>query len=157
MQEYVQSLLLTVAVASLASFLLPEKNERLSRALQLGISLFVLAVVCRPIGAIGELGDLLPPLDFDESVLTPDTSGETWREMESAVGEGIVKDLCARYDLSEDDVRASVTLLLADKELTVSSLLLTFSGKARLADITRIRAYAQKTYTVNCEVRLDGG
>ena len=77
--------------------------------------------------------------------------------MEAAVGEGIVKDLCARYDLSEDDVHARVTLLLSEKELTVSSLFLTFSGKARLADITRIRAYAQKTYTVNCEVRLNDG
>ncbi len=157
MQDYVQAILLTVAVASLASLLLPDKNERLSRAVQLGISLFVLAVVCRPLGAIGELGDLLPPLDFEESVLSPDTSGETWAQMEAVVGDGIVKDLCARYDLSEEDVRAEATLLLAEKELTVSSLLLTFSGKARLADITRIRAYAQKTYTVNCEVRLDGG
>ena len=157
MQDYIQGLLLTVAVAALASLLLPEKNERLSRALRLGISLFVLAVLCRPLATIGELGDLLPSLDFEESALTPDTSGRTWQEMEAAVGEGIAKDLCARYDLSEDDVHARVTLLLSEKELTVSSLFLTFSGKARLADITRIRAYAQKTYTVNCEVRLNDG
>lgn len=157
MQDYVQAILLTVAVASLASLLLPEKNERLSRAMQLGISLFVLAVVCRPLAAIGELGDILPPLDLEESVLTPDTSGETWAQMETAVGEGIVKDLCARYDLSEEDVHATATLLLEGEELTVSSVILTFSGTARLADLARIRAYAQKNYTVNCEVRLDGG
>lgn len=157
MQDYVQGVLLTVAVASLLSLLLPDRNERLSRALQLGISLFVLAVVCRPLGAIGELGGLLPSFAPSDSVLTPDTSGATWAEMEEAVGAGIVKDLCARYDLSESDVQAEATLLLEGEELTVSSVILTFSGKARLADITRIRAYAQKTYTANCEVRLYGG
>lgn len=158
MKEYMQTLLLAGGISALAALLLPEKNERLRRAVEFGIALFVLVVLCRPLSAVGDLSNLLGDWQYPETDLTaPGYTDETWDKMEEAVAAGIAADIADRYDLRVADVRATVTLQLEGKELTVSSLTLTFSGGARAADLVAVRAYAQKIYTPQCEVKTDGG
>ena len=158
MKEYIQTILLAGGISALAALLLPEKNERLRRAVEFGIALFVLVVLCRPLAAMGELSDLLPDWQYPGADLTaPGYTDETWEKMEQAVAAGVAADIADKYDLRAADVRATVTLKLEGKELTVSSLTLSFSGAARAADLVAVRAYAQKTYQTQCEVKIDGG
>ena len=158
MKEYIQTILLAGGISALVALLLPEKNERLCRAVEFGIALFVLVVLCRPLAAIGDLSGLFGDWQYPESDLTaPGYTDETWDKMEGAVAAGNAADIADRYALRAADVQACVTLRLEGQELTVSSLSLTFSGAARAADLVAVRAYAQKTYTPECEVKIDGG
>lgn len=158
MNQYIETLLLTGAISAVATLLLPEKNERLRRVVEFGIALFVLVVLCRPLAAATDLGSLLGDIQLPNADITaPGYADETWEKMEESVARGIAADIADRYDLPSGDVQAAVTLHLADNELTVSTLTLTFSGGARMADLVAVRTYAQKTYTPQCEVTIDGG
>lgn len=158
MQDYLRSLLLVGAIAALAGLLLPEKNDRLRRLLEFGLSLLVLVAVCRPLAGGAPPSDFFgalqfPSADYVGEGLSPDTQAA----MERAVGDGIVQDIATRYGIPPACIRAEVRLSLVGGELTVSSLTLTFSGEGRLLDLYAVRQYAARAYQTNCEVKTDGG
>ncbi|MBQ8173829.1 MAG: hypothetical protein IJ009_00330 [Clostridia bacterium] len=157
MQEFVKTLLLVSAICALATVLLPEKNKKLRRAGEFAIALFVLAAIANPIAALREWQFDLDSLHYPEADLPADDyTGDTWSELERAVGEGIARDLATRYGVREADISAAPTLTLENNELTISSLTLTFSGTAAALDLVAVRSYAQDTYSTACEVKANG-
>ncbi len=158
MNEYLMSVVLVGAVATLASLFLPEGDDRMRRLLEFGFALLILLVILRPLpGLLGEdfgFPDLFPPA---EGSAEEDLPEETWSQMEAAVAEGIEKDIASRYNLPPSCIRADVELRREGDGLLISSLLLTFTGEGRLADLYAIRAYAEKNYQTVCEVKSDGG
>ena len=153
MQAYLRTVLLVAAIALLAGLLLPEKNERMRRVLELGISLLVLTVICRPLANAGHILALLDSIRFPSSSLSVgEMDADTLSAMEEAVGKGIESDLSARYSVPASCFTAKVRLLLTDQELTVSSLSLIVSGEGRLLDLYAVRDYAARAYQTNCEV-----
>ncbi len=159
MQEYIKTLLLAGGISALASLLMPEKNDRLRRAIEFGLALFLLVVICRPLATVGDWSQLLGEWQYPstDGITAPGYTDETWAKMEESVASGVVMDIADRYRLSPREVQATLSLQLEGDELSISSLTLHFSGAARTADLYAIRAYAQKTYTPNCEVKIDGG
>ena len=156
--EYLRSVLLAAAVSVTAGLLLPEKNERLRRVLEFGISLLLLCVICRPLASLGELSAALDGLRLPSGTVTAEgIDPDTLAAMEGAVGEGIVQDLATRYGVSTACFSAVVRLAIAEGEMTVSSLTLTVRGAGRLLDLYAVRAYAEAAYQTNCEVITDGG
>lgn len=158
MQEYLRSLMLVAAVAVLAGLLLPEKNERMKRVLEFGISLLVLTVICRPLANIGSLSAVLDgirPPDVSPGDITADE--DTRAAAEAAVGSGIVQDLAAHYGLPASCFTARAALARNGDELVIASLHLTVRGEGRLLDLYGVREYAARTYQTNCEVMMDGG
>jgi hypothetical protein len=154
MQEIGKTLLLVSAIAALSAWLLPVRNKKLRRAGELGIALFVLAALVNPITALSELRISLDGLRYPALELPGGEYGEETRKaMEKAVGEGVAKDIAARYGVREADVSVVATLSLADNELSVSSLAVTLSHTAAALDIPAVRAYLEKTYTPVCEVK----
>ena len=157
MLDYLRSILLVASVALLAGLLLPEKNERMRRALELGISLLVLTVICRPLAGIGDLSAILNGIRFPSPSLSAGEMDEdTLSAMEEAVADGIERDLSSRYGVPAACFTATVSLSLTEKELTVSALSLIVSGEGRLLDLYAVRDYAAQAYQTNCEV-IPGG
>lgn len=157
MQDYLRSLLAAAAIAALASLLLPEKEARMKRLLEFGISLLVLTVLCRPLAHIGDLSSALGAIDWpgaSDAVGTEDP--DTWAAIEGGVARGIESDLAARYALPADCFSARVTLVREGEELKISTLRLTVRGEGRLLDLYAVREYATRTYQTNCEVTEDG-
>ncbi len=148
MNDYIKTALLTVAVAALCRLLLPEGQEKLRRASEFGISLFVLAVLIRPLPLS------LPSVPSWDSPPAVDCPAETWETLEASAGEGVVADLSTRFSLDQADLTVRLTLKLTDNNLTVDTLTLTVTGDARRADLVKIKSYLQKTYTQKAEVLL---
>ena len=67
MNEYLMSVVLVGAVATLASLFLPEGDDRMRRLLEFGFALLILLVILRPLpGLLGEdfgFPDLFPPAE----------------------------------------------------------------------------------------------
>ncbi len=158
MQEYLRSLILVAAGAVLASLLLPEKNERMKRVLEFGISLLILTVICRPLADIGSLSALLDGIRPPD-ILTGDIAvdEDTKAAAEAAVGSGIAQDLAAHYGLPASCFTAKATLARNGSEIVIASLHLTVRGEGRLLDLYSVQEYAARTYQTNCEVMMDGG
>lgn len=155
MQEILTTLLLVSAISALATLLLPEKNKKMRRAGELAIALFVLAALVNPLTLLSELQFDPDDLRYPTADLpTGDYTSSTWEEMEKAVGEGIARDLAARYGVRAADVAVSPTLALSDNELTVKSLSVAVSRAAATLDLVAVRAYAEKTYSTTCEVTI---
>ena len=158
MQEYLRSLLLVASVAVLAGLLLPEKNERMKRLLEFGISLLVLTVICRPLADIGSFSAVLDGIRFPNDSYDTSTPDETTQAaMEQAVAAGIEADLATRYAIPATCFSARVRLSLVGEELTISSLTLTVRGEGKLLDLYAVRSYAARAYQTDCEVISDGG
>ena len=155
MPEILKTLLFVSAISALATLLLPEKNKKMRRAGELAIALFVLATLVNPLALLSDLRFELDDLRYPAADLpTGDYTAATWEEMEKAVGEGIARDLAARYGVRASDVEATPTLALTDNELTVKSLSVTVSRAAATLDLVAVRAYAEKTYSTTCEVKI---
>lgn len=157
MQEYLRSLLAAAAIAALASLLLPEKEARMKRLLEFGISLLVLTVLCQPLVHIGSLSDALQNIRMPGlSTFWEEKDPDTWAAMERAVGQGIESDLASQYALPAACFSADVVLAQEGEELKISALTLTLRGEGRLLDLYAVRDYASRTYQTNCEVTEDG-
>ncbi len=157
MGEWLRGIWLPGAVAVLSSFLVPEKNEKLRRAVLLGISLFFLCALIRPFsdGALSDLLRGLSPPSAGGAVWQP--SEETLGAMEDSAAEGVAADVASHFALPRDCVRATLSLALEGEECRITALTLTLSGVARTADLYAVREYAAATYAAPCEVICDGG
>ncbi len=157
MQQYFSSLLLVSIVAAVATLLFPEKNERLRRFFEFGVALLLLAVICRPLSALGDLSfspDKIFPSDIEE---VTGNSEALLSEMAAAVAQGIEGDLAAEYRFSSDCIKATVSLEIEENEVRITTLSLRLTGAALLADSYELRDFARTRYQVKGEVSVYGG
>ncbi len=158
MQEYVGAVLLALAVAALCSLLLPGRDEKMRRLLEMGLSLLVLTVLCRPLSGEFDLSKLFsglvrpPAADGQYSDFLEENRGV----IEQAIAEGVAADLAARYAVPLSCVRAEVQAIYQDGEWAVGQLRLYLSGRACLLDLYAVRQYAAGAYQTECEVMIDG-
>lgn len=153
MQEYVSATLALAAVSLLSLLLFPDAQEKTKKTFELALAILALAILARP------LAELRLPTLSSEAWQTPaleeligDAQSATLAELEAAVAEGVEADICAKFSLPEGAVRATLSLSLDAGELKIQALSLALAPSAALADPVRIRDYAKKTYTENCEV-----
>ena len=156
MKEYLTSLLLVTAVATLATLLIPEEDGKLRRLIEFGLALLVLTAVLRPLSNLREFP--LPENIFSdiENTGTGELPPETLQSMGEGIARGIERDLAARYRIPADCIRATVTPVLQEGELKVAHLQLSFRGAALACDLLAVEEYAKTTYGGECEVINNG-
>ncbi len=153
MQEYISATLALAAVSLLSLLLFPDGQEKTKKSFELALAILALAILARPLTELRlpSFGTGEPEIPALEDMIE-DAEAATLSEIEAAVARGIEADITTRFSLREDTLRAAVTLTLADGELTVSRLSLSLDATAAFVDPIKIRDYARKTYTENCEV-----
>ena len=144
--EYFASALAALSLVSFASLFAP-KGEKTRRAVLSALSLVLLFLLI-PRGEFA-LGDLF---SFEEA--TPPSSEEYEAVFCEGVEKGIEDDLCDRFSLEKDEIKASCTLAFGNEAITLSALSLTLSGKNAAADVTGILRYIEKSYGVHAEIHL---
>ena len=158
MYEYLSSLVLASAIATLAAFLIPSENEMNKKAVEFGLALLLLLAVLRPISSLSLL-EFKPENIFKgaDAILSGELlfSPETENEAREAVARGIEKDLAAKFHIPQDAIRATPTLTLTAGELKMPHLLLHISLAGQSADLIALKNYASETYQTECEVKTD--
>lgn len=156
MKEYLMSLVSVSAVCAIASYLVPDREEKLKKGVGLALALAVLFTAVYPLPGAAEAASRL--LDssggiFDTSVT--DHSSE-WLDgvTSDAVGEGIRRDVMREFGLKDGvSVVADVSY---GSEITVKRVTVKLSGIAIFADGLAIERYIESNYCAECEV-LAGG
>ena len=151
--EWVRSFLQTAVLLGASSALTPA-SPKIRKA-----TLFVFAVLFLSALAMGaEREGLWDFLRFEVGKQEEPPVGESWSETyQEGVEEGILLDLCEKFDLDERDVRVYASLLWEEDAVSLSSLTLFLSGVSATRDIPSLVRYAEKTYQTECEVNILGG
>ena len=158
MKEYLTSLVLVSAVATLAGLFIPDKDTRTRRLVEFGLGLLVLTVVLQPLSSLKELSfagqNIFSPIrgTGDAAGISP----ESWEEIGEGIARGVERDIASRYRIPTDCIHASVTPVIVENELKIGALSLTFCGAALTADLLAIERYAEEAYGAECEVKTDG-
>lgn len=157
MKEYLSSLILVSAVATLAGLFLPSGDGRTRRAVEFGLGLLILTVILQPLTSLNEIAfsgeNIFSSVTEGDGVA--DLSPESWDRIGEGIARGVERDIAARYRIPEDCIRATVTPDLVENELKIAHLTLSFRGAALAADLLAIERYAEGTYGAECEVKTD--
>lgn len=155
MEKYITAVLSFAAISFLASLLFPSENVKTKKTFTFALALLFLCVLLRPLSAFSELSFSLEEWKTgDLSDIIEDAEGETLREVEKAVAAGIEADLASRFSLRAESVSVTLTLAVEEKELRITSLLITLASPT--VDGIAVRDYARKNYEENCEVKMSG-
>lgn len=157
MKEYLASLVLVSAVATLAGLFLPSGDGRTRRAIEFGIGLLVLTVILQPLSSLKELAfsgeNIFSSVAEGEG--GTNLSPESWEQIGEGIARGVERDIASRYRIPEECIEATVIPALAENELKISHLTLSFCGAALTADLLAIQRYAEATYGAECEVKTN--
>ena len=158
MKEYLASLVLVSAVATLAGLLIPEGDARTRRMTEFGLGILILTVILQPLSSLKDLSfageNIFSGIPETEDMT--DLSPESWKAVGEGIARGIERDIASRYRIPEDCITATVTPVLTDDELKIGALALTFRGAALTADLLAVERYAEEAYGAECEVKTDG-
>ena len=158
MNGYLSSLVLASALATLASLLIPQGNERNKKTVELGLALVLLLAILRPLSSLPALTPNLEGIfEGADEILSGELSvaPETQQAAEAAVARGIAGDLASRFRIPVDCLAVRAALTLQNGELCVAHLTVTVSGLGQSADLLALARYAEETYKTECEVLSD--
>lgn len=150
MMEFLKTLCSTAALVSVALLFLPEEKG-IRNAAFTAFSLILLLLLLPKDGSFS----LSSLITLDEGAPLPE-SGVYGETVETAVAEGIKRDLVSRFSLNADAVTLVSDLTLTDTAISGSYLSLSLGKENFFADVTALIRYVKNTYGVDCEVHFIG-
>ncbi|MBQ8907383.1 MAG: hypothetical protein IJY71_02210 [Clostridia bacterium] len=149
--EAIKTVLQTAVLLGLAAALAPA-SPKIRRAVLFAFAILFVSVLLTAGRAEGLLEFLTPDFSTEAEPPSADAFNEAYR---AAVEEGILLDLCQRFDLSKERATVSVTLERENSEVLLSSLAVRLDGVNVTKDVTGLVRYAEATYGVKCQVVLE--
>ncbi|MBP3437336.1 MAG: hypothetical protein J6K61_05470 [Clostridia bacterium] len=148
---YIKALLETAVFLGVAAAIAP-LQPKIRKIVLFAFALVFLSIMLRAEGGEDFLEKLLPQISEED--IQADGLEAVYKE---GTEEGLVIDLCQRFSLDKNNVKATVLLQQEDNTIRVSFVRVFLYGTNVFKDIPSLVRYIEETYQTECEVILNDG